>query len=234
MPRSLVLLLRRLSSALGFPVEFGQLVYVELLMFLVRSVYRFSPRQRMMVRRVKQQRDLRIHVGCASTLFEGWINVDGIPNARADLVLDLRHPLPFESASTRFIFAEHVIEHLRRDEAIAFLKECYRILLLGGAIRLITPDLEKFARAYVTKDLSFFQVASPDMPEPVMALNLMFRRGGEHNYIFDFDDMEKVLRHAGFNEVFRTTFGKSLWPALALDNRAEHRQAESLYVEAMK
>ncbi|MGH8059270.1 MAG: glycosyltransferase, partial [Candidatus Entotheonellia bacterium] len=37
-------------------------------------------------------------------------------------------------------------------------------------------------------------------PEPVMALNLMFRRGGEHNYIFDFDDMEKVLRHAGFKD----------------------------------
>ena len=68
-----------------------------------------------------------------------------------------------------------------------FLRECYRIMKLGGAIRIITPDLKKFVRAYIEDDKQFFNLVSPTIPDPVGALNLMFRQGGTHHYIYDFN-----------------------------------------------
>jgi len=234
MLRASVLLLKRVTTFLGFPVEFCQLVKFELLAFSVRCFYRFSPWQLWGVRKLKRTKDLRINIGCWFRPLDGWINVDGIPNPHADILADLRCRLPFESSCARYIFAEHVIEHLRREEALLFLKECYRILAPGGAIRLITPDLERFVRAYLEHDANFFAIASPDASRPVQALNVMFRQGGAHNYAYDFEELGIILREAGFRDIHHSSFRNSVWPELNLDVTDQQRQAESLYVESSK
>ena len=58
------------------------------------------------------------------------------------------------------------------------------------------------------------------------ALNWLFRQGGEHQFIYDFPSLEKMLRDAGFERIVRREFD----PA----RDSESRQHETLYVDAYK
>jgi predicted SAM-dependent methyltransferase len=234
MSKTLLPLCKKVTAGLGFPPDFGRLAKFEFQIFWVRWRGRLSPGQIRALRRLRKGKDWRIHFGCGDKPAEGWINVDGVPNPRAELFLDLRRPLPLATGSADCIFSEHVIEHLRDEEADRFFRECHRILKPGGAIRLVTPDLEKFARAYLADDRDFFLRASPEAPEAVNALNLLFRRSGHHNYIFDYGELERFLRRAGFPDVRRSSFGHSARPGMNLDCSDDQRRAESLYVEAFK
>jgi predicted SAM-dependent methyltransferase len=234
MSKTILQVFEKLTTGLGFPEEFGRVVLFELQAFLVRWGYRFHPRQRRRLRKLRESSDLRVHFGCGANPLQGWVNIDGVANPCADLLLDIRHVLPLEAGSAKFIFAEQVLEHLRFREALLFLQECHRILAPGGVIRILTPDLEKFTRAYVEKDQSFFQKASPGEKNPIRALNLAFRRDGFHHYLYDQGELERVLRQAEFIRIIPSSFCKSRWPELNLDHPAEHRREESLYVEAVK
>ena len=57
--------------------------------------------------------------------------------------------LPFADGSVAVVYSSHMLEHLGRDEARAFLLECRRILRPGGILRLVVPDLERYVRTYV-------------------------------------------------------------------------------------
>ncbi len=50
--------------------------------------------------------------------------------------------LPFPDASFDFAFSEHFLEHLFFDEAAGVLKEVFRVLRPGGAVRTAVPDSE--------------------------------------------------------------------------------------------
>ncbi len=71
------------------------------------------------------------------------------------LYADLNEGIPFEDGTFDVIYHSHFIEHLDRKQALAFLRECHRVLKRGGIIRVVTPDLEMAAANYLTalKDL---------------------------------------------------------------------------------
>ena len=48
--------------------------------------------------------------------------------------------LPFESSSFGFIYSEHFLEHLTPSLALELLRECHRILKVGGVLRTVVPD----------------------------------------------------------------------------------------------
>ena len=64
-------------------------------------------------------------------------------------------------------------------------------------------------------------------------VNLYFSQRYEHQFLYDWATMKKMLLSAGFDEVCRSAFGqKDRLPQLALDDRKY--EWESLYVEAVK
>ena len=122
-----------------------------------------------------QQHD-KLHLGCGATMPEGWLNVDGSWNVRlsrhpmlhallrASRVIpketrsdyrtdicwaDVTKPLPFADESFIAVYASHLLEHLHLDDARLLLRECYRVLQPGGAIRLVVPDLQSIVHEYV-------------------------------------------------------------------------------------
>jgi predicted SAM-dependent methyltransferase len=232
MSKTLLQICRKLTAGLGFPPDFGRLAKFEFQIIWVRWRCRLSPGQIRALRRLRKGKDWRIHFGCEDKPLEGWINVDGVPNPRADLFRTSAGPCRWRPGARTAFFSERVIEHFRGEEADRFSREGYRILKPGGAIRLVTPDLEKFARAYLADDRDFFLRASPEAPEAVNALNLLFRRSGHLNYIFDYGELERFLRRAGFPDVSRSSFGHSARPGMNLDCSDDQRREESLYVEA--
>jgi ubiquinone/menaquinone biosynthesis C-methylase UbiE len=93
---------------------------------------------------------VKINFGCGrEQKLPGWINVDRNVNAAPDVIADLSRDMPFPSASTDFIFTESFLEDLALEQGKLFLRECRRILKPTGVMRLLTADLEKFARTYL-------------------------------------------------------------------------------------
>ncbi|HEY2010088.1 MAG TPA: methyltransferase domain-containing protein [Rhizomicrobium sp.] len=59
-------------------------------------------------------------------------------------------------AAFEYVFTSHMLEHIPHFKIDAVLKECNRVLKMGGVIRLVCPNLEVFAKAYVGRDADMF------------------------------------------------------------------------------
>jgi SAM-dependent methyltransferase len=92
---------------------------------------------------------LRLNLGCGSICHPDWINLDFIASRPDVVACDLRKPLPFADASADACYASHVLEHFGREHARAFLMQCRRVLRSGGVVRIVVPDLENIATAYL-------------------------------------------------------------------------------------
>ncbi|GAA0544391.1 putative SAM-dependent methyltransferase [Rhizomicrobium palustre] len=181
----------------------------------------------------------KINFGSGLAAKPGWINVD--LNKAADLALDLRRPLPFDSASCAMVYSEHFLEHLQYPgEALQFLQECARILEPEGVLSLGVPDTEWYM-------LDYCGVANPSRTRAGFAEEDVFaiakrlwhpkwcqtrmehlhhhtRQAGEHQFAYDFETLEKLLHEAGFTAVERRDFDP------ALDSK--QRALNTLYVNA--
>lgn len=62
---------------------------------------------------------------------------------------DLRKGIPFPDGSADAVYHSHLLEHLDRDAVPGFLAEVRRVLKPGGVHRIVVPDLETDARAYI-------------------------------------------------------------------------------------
>lgn len=77
-----------------------------------------------------------IDIGGAIGAPAGWTTLD---LANADIIHDLRRPLPFEDGSVFAIRAHDVLEHLDGPDAARLIAECWRVLCHGGWLLTRTP-----------------------------------------------------------------------------------------------
>lgn len=91
----------------------------------------------------------RLNLGCGSCRHPDWTNVDLEPAGDDVIACDLRRGLPFTTGSCEAVYAAHLLEHLRPAEAGRLLAEVHRLLRPGGVVRIVVPDLEGIARAYL-------------------------------------------------------------------------------------
>jgi len=66
------------------------------------------------------------------------------------VVHDLRKGIPAADQSADAVYHSHVLEHIDRDAVPAFFAEIRRVLRRGGLHRVVVPDLERYAREYVS------------------------------------------------------------------------------------
>ena len=92
---------------------------------------------------------LKINFGSGPNKLPGWLNVDRAPETGPDVVADLTRPLPFGTGTVDFIHSEDLFAYLGFEGGRDFLRECRRILKPTGVMRLLTPNLERFARMYL-------------------------------------------------------------------------------------
>ncbi len=90
-----------------------------------------------------------LNLGCGGRRHPAWTNVDLVPAGPDVVAADLRRPLPFAAGSFRAVYAAHVLEHLEPVEARRLVAETHRLLEPGGVVRIVVPDLEGIARAYL-------------------------------------------------------------------------------------
>ena len=159
-----------------------------------------------------------------------WINVDGFKDRNVEFLLDISRRLPFPDATFDGVFCEHVIEHFSLEDGEKIVSEVYRMLALGGRLRIVVPDAEMAMRRYF--DSPDALVAYRATGTAMEAVNSIFRQRYEHQFLYDWPTMEQMLLRAGFYAVGRAAFGRSECTALMLDD--PKYEWESLYVEAVK
>lgn len=89
------------------------------------------------------------NLGCGSRYHSDWVNIDFHGDGSNVLPWDLQQGLPLPDQSCDVIYSSHALEHFTRDGARRFLTECRRVLKSRGTLRLVAPDLEGIARAYL-------------------------------------------------------------------------------------
>ncbi len=92
-----------------------------------------------------------LNLGCGNRFNKDWINIDVKACDPSVISYNLTRGIPLEDDSCDVVYHSHIIEHFRRDSAVNFMKECYRVLKPGGILRVATPDLERICRIYLEK-----------------------------------------------------------------------------------
>lgn len=146
--------------------------------------------------------------------------------------------IPHAAGTVDAIYSCHMIEHLVRDDAWAFLLECHRVLKPGGRLRLVVPDLHALAGEYLrcgNADTFLGQMQfETHLPAGLVAKLkwLLFGRRG-HHWMYDARSLGALVTEAGFVEVETMEPGQTrMVEPSGLDLRA--RQLESIYLEAVR
>lgn len=180
-------------------------------------------------------RPYKLHLGCGSVRFEGWINVDlDWRNPAVDLTWDLSTGLPLDDGSCRLIYCEHVLEHFPVEQGVGLLRECRRALADGGVLRIAMPSLDAIlAKAAGQNWREQDWLAWPEyqfIQTRAEMLNVCFYWWG-HRWLYDREELHRRLGEAEFTSIEDVGWGASKFPEF--QNR-ETRKDSLLICEARK
>jgi SAM-dependent methyltransferase len=194
---------------------------------------------------------LKLHIGCGPCHLPGWVNLDIHP---APVATNVLWGLPFVDGSARYVFLSHLLEHLfYPNDVQPFLEEIHRVLMPGGVVRIIVPDIETCIEAYQQRDAAFFagrrrHWGGGDGVPTRLEDFLAYAGAGPdpawlfeaHKFGYDFETLSRALQRAGFAQVQHSGYMRSAHPALQVDANSEVADAHygdrhySLFVEATK
>jgi predicted SAM-dependent methyltransferase len=150
----------------------------------LRVNYLHTKLRRMQRRELKQalldQPVKRIIAGANDTQFDGWL-----PTNRdiLDLLVESDWATYLKPNSLDAILAEHVWEHLSKNEAVVAATNCFRFLKPGGYLRVAVPDGLHPAPDYI-------EWVRPGGNGP---------GSDDHKVLYTYDTFRKVFTSAGFD-----------------------------------
>jgi len=146
--------------------------------------------------------------------------------------------IPYANDSVEVVYSSHMIEHLDRREATAFLHEVRRVLRPGGVVRLAAPDLNQIVTEYLATgdadrliERSHMGQQRPRGLLSRMKLALIGPRG--HLWMYDGHSLTALLLDNGFADARVMTAGMTRIGNPERLDLAE-RSEESVYVEAVR
>lgn len=160
---------------------------------------------------------------------EGWVRLDLV--WKCDVYWDLSRGLPFPDNSVKLVYSSHFFEHLTHNQGQKMLKECLRVLAPGGSISVCVPNARPYLDAYCSgggMDKETFITWKPAWNDTTSIdyVNYTAYMDGDHQYMFDEENLLAVLTKAGFRNV------RSRGLDVSLDR--EDRDYESIYAVAEK
>ncbi len=188
---------------------------------------------------------IKLNLGCGVHTPKNWINYDSSFRVWLDRIpyvfllgyqprfanwvrrFDVRKPLPFPDQSVQYIYSSHMIEHLSHFCAETLLKECHRVLRVGGRIRLMTPNLFYSVENYLSRRTdsvlrnsaadhffrSLFVVEEEKHGLLTRCLHL-FQNKNRHQWLYDDHSLKFFLERCGFRDVVAKDHWVSDFPDL--------------------
>jgi predicted SAM-dependent methyltransferase len=159
----------------------------------------------------------KLQIGSGRNILKGWLNTDFMPS-REIIFLDATKRLPFDDCSFDYILCEHLIEHLEYPKGMELLYECFRVLRLGGKIRIATPDLSflielynqeknELQNRYISWAVNSY-LSEIGIHQDTFVINNFFRNWG-HKFIYDYKSLQMVMSRIGFINIARHNAGES-------------------------
>lgn len=144
--------------------------------------------------------------------------------------------IPYADNSVEVVYSSHMIEHLDRREAHAFLLEVKRVLRPAGIVRIAAPDLAQLVKAYLTTGNADQFIERTHMSQKrarglLAHIKMVLIGSRGHLWMYDGASLAALLRGAGFAEVSIVPAGTTRIENPGSLDLAE-RSEESVYVEA--
>ena len=89
-----------------------------------------------------------LNLGCGSKFHKDWYNIDMSSNSSDVIAVNLLKGIPFPDKFFDVVYHSQVLEHIPKEKAHDFIKECFRVLKPNGIIRIAVPDLENIVDEY--------------------------------------------------------------------------------------
>jgi predicted SAM-dependent methyltransferase len=189
-----------------------------------------APRERRKTLRLLRSRPLLLHLGCGFLRKQGWVNID-LVGTSAEVFWDLLEPLPFPDDCADGVYHEHVLEHFSVADGLRVLTNCFHVLQPRGILRVVVPDVRRYAESYVNDPaMSFIHNVRPGHATGLLAFQEIFFKYG-HRAAYDAETLRYVLHGVGFVDIRECQCNETELPHPP-DN--EDRRLESLYVECRK
>jgi predicted SAM-dependent methyltransferase len=181
---------------------------------------------------------LYVQYGCGLCAPETWLNFDASPSLRIQRIPligrflarnrpqypanvrygDIIRGLPVPDRSCAGVYASHVLEHLALEDFRLALANTMRLLRPGGIFRLVVPDLEAGARAYIEElqktphEAGKNWVRSLQMADEKRATSTIGRiqesiGNLRHRWMWDYAGLSHELEEAGYQRIRRCQFG---------------------------
>jgi predicted SAM-dependent methyltransferase len=171
--------------------------------------------------------EIKVEIGAFNKRDNGWITLDN--NNNCDISWDLRNGIPFPDQSLSAIYSSHLFEHLTFNEGQQLLKECKRVLKPGGSFLICVPNSALYIDAFLKNDDAILKAGPVYEPAwnntaKLDFINYVAYMDGHHKYMFDPENLLKVIEKAGFKNARRRNFN----PEIDL----QVRNFESIYAEA--
>ena len=181
---------------------------------------------------------MKISLGSGGVRLPGWIHVDYDQACQPDVRADLSAPLPFPDQSADFLQSEDFIGQLSFEQAGSFLAECYRVLKPGGALRLLTPDLDQLVRLYLARDRRLKALWEREVGIPLLTGTLgelvhTALTFADQRSFFDEETLRALLEPLGF-QVERVGYQHSRFEALRGIDLRSPDNAISLYLDCVR
>ena len=150
---------------------------------------------------------------------------------------DVTKRIPEADSSADVIYSCHMVEHIERDEALAFFAEAQRVLKPGGIIRIAVPDIRWHIDNFLEDgDADRFirrTKLTREMPKTFFAKVKSLMVGDRsHKWMYDGPSMCQLLTSAGFLEAKELKSGET-----QIENPGElnlsERAPESVFLEAI-
>jgi predicted SAM-dependent methyltransferase len=176
----------------------------------------------------------KLNIGAQIHTQEGWLSVDIWPAKEGIAYMDATKPFPLENDSFDYIFSEHMIEHISLQDGFFMLKECYRILKLGGQIRIATPCMDYLIEKVNSQDETTHKYFKK-LVKPIMAPNInigmdrayfinYLTYNYHHKFIYSKASLIDLLTDAGFKNI------KTYQPKQSNDENLKNMEIHHQYV----
>jgi SAM-dependent methyltransferase len=192
---------------------------------------------------LKEATGMYVQYGAGHSAPHGWVNFDASPTLRLErlplvgkiisvnktrfpdgvIYGDIVKGLPVAPGSAAGVYSSHVLEHLPYGDVGAALRNTLKILRPGGIFRVIVPDLEERAHAYLARLASeepgaghaFVRSTLMGTEARTRGLLSMVRShlgNSAHLWMWDRLSLRHALQDAGFDRIRQCEFNDSSDP----------------------
>lgn len=215
-------------------------------------------RERRKVTVPKNVDSVRLNLGCGLAVTNGWINVDGSPNALLASLPKSFHKFCYRLTGANRYYSEeeyckilgsHIFVHHDLSKSIpfedgvahyVFSSHFFEHLYYKEAIEFLRECYRVMMPGAVIRiaipDLEYaLSLYSEDKKEQMLKDYFFIEdesnKYSRHKYMYDYSMLESLMREVGFKEIVRLGYREGNMPDIdVLDNRP----AETLFVESIK